>query len=181
MGSRWAFGPTVIGFVVALCLLANDLSVASAHSDGQSRETSSEQSCLSGTSKAPECDEKSDLERTRLYDQMALDYGRALGYSLLFPGLGNIYVEQYVLAGISFSLMAFSVVFAGYGLTTGQMRFTRGGVFLAGGVYAGASASSLLGVAHYNRRLRRELGVEGSNGRRTPINRSAAIGLRIRF
>lgn len=97
--------------------------------------------------------------RQQIYGESKLSYGRAVGYSLLLPGAGNVYAEQYFTAGLHFSALLFSLVFMGYGLTTSQSHLVLGGGLLWGGAMLTSSVSGSVGVARYNERLRRQLRV----------------------
>lgn len=91
--------------------------------------------------------------RQQLYEQSRLTPSQAVLRNLLFPGLGNIYTEQYFYAGLAMSLMAFAASFASYGLVTDQPEFLWTGAATAGIAYAGSIATSIYGVHDYNERL----------------------------
>jgi hypothetical protein len=100
--------------------------------------------------------------RERMYRQSRLSSTRALLYTLALPGLGNVYAEQYFLAGLAFSLMAFTAMFVLYGVSTQQPQFVHMGLITAGVAYTGGAVSSYLGVKKYNRRLRDSFNLDDS-------------------
>ena len=123
--------------------------------------------------------------RERMYRESKLSTTRALLYTLAFPGVGNIYAEQYFLAGLAFSLMAFTTMFVLYGITTSQPEFVHMGLVTGGVAYLGGGLSSYLGVKRYNRRLREGFNFDDASSlqMRTPFDlpRVRTIGVTIRF
>jgi len=97
--------------------------------------------------------------RQKIYQQKRKRPGRAVALSLLLPGLGNLYAEQFLVGGLAFIFLAFSAVFLSYGIVTSQPRILRTGLILGGGTYVGALTASLFGVSDYNRELRQGLKV----------------------
>lgn len=95
--------------------------------------------------------------RQRIYDEARLSHGTAALYSLALPGLGNIYTQQYLLAGVAFTMMAFSTVFIAFGLHSSRPDVVWMGAGSALITYTGSMASSLYGVSDYNRLLREGL------------------------
>lgn len=97
--------------------------------------------------------------RQKIYEQNRLRPSKAILYSALLPGLGNIYAEQYLLAGLAITLTVFAATFLGYGLSSGQSNIIVLGAVTAGLAYGGGMATSLLGVSNHNRKLRQGLKV----------------------
>lgn len=118
-----------------------------------------------------------DSHRRRLYEESRLSSTRAVLYNLALPGVGNVYAEQYLYAGVAFSLMAFAGLFVGYGLYTDQSRFVHMGLGTAGFAYGGSIVTSLLGVREYNEELRGNLNVRLSHHALTP----PSVGVGFRF
>lgn len=105
----------------------------------------------------------SDEHRQEIYEQNRKSPGKAILWTALFPGLGNIYAEQYLLAGVSIIFMVFAATFVGFGLTTRQPRIVGLGGITAGIAYGGGGLASVIGVAQYNKELRRGLKVDGGD------------------
>lgn len=95
--------------------------------------------------------------RKRIYEAKKLSYGAAAAWGLAFPGLGNIYVDQYLLAGLAFISMVFSGFFVGYGVWTGQSDLLWTGIGIAGVTYGWSLGTALFGVKDANEELRRNL------------------------
>lgn len=102
----------------------------------------------------------SEEHRRQIYDQNRKRPGKAVLYTALLPGLGNIYAEQYLLAGLGIVLMVFAGTFVGYGVTTKQSNLVVIGAVTAGVAYGGGAATSLIGVSDFNRKLRQGLKIE---------------------
>lgn len=117
-----------------------------------------------------------DSHRQRIYEESRLSRTRAVAYNLVLPGLGNIYAEQYLYAGLAMSLMAFATLFAGYGLYTDQSQYVWTGAGTAGAAYLGSIVTSLLGVHAYNEELQGNLNVGLA-----PASEDATVGLQLRF
>lgn len=98
-------------------------------------------------------------QRRELYEVQKKSHLKAAGLSLLVPGLGNVYTEQYFIAAIAMSLGVFALVFAGYALTTDQPEFFIWSAVTAGVAYGTGITTSLFGVTAYNRDLRIRLKV----------------------
>lgn len=103
--------------------------------------------------------------RQKIYEENRKKPATAVGYTLLLPGLGNIYAEQYLLAGVGFVLMVFAGTLVGYGLSTKQPKIIVIGAITAGSAYGVGATTSLIGVSDYNRKLRQGLKVEHSDVR----------------
>jgi hypothetical protein len=123
--------------------------------------------------------------RERMYRQSKLSSTRALLYTLALPGLGNVYAEQYFLAGLAFSLMAFTAMFVLYGVSTQQPQFVHMGLITAGVAYSGGAVSSYLGVKKYNRRLRDSFNLDDTRSARPTspfeLPRARTVDVTIRF
>ena len=103
--------------------------------------------------------------RRAIYEESRKKPQKAVLYSLLLPGVGNVYAEQYLLAGLSFVLVVFAGTFIGYGIANDQPRIIAIGGVTAALAYGGGVATSLLGVSDHNRKLRQGLKVEGADVR----------------
>jgi hypothetical protein len=101
--------------------------------------------------------------RMRIYEQSRLSHRRATLYSLALPGLGNLYAEQYLGAGLAFSMLTFSAIFITYGLRSNRSDVAYIGLGLAGLTYGVALGTSLRGVSAYNDVLRRSLKIEDAS------------------
>jgi hypothetical protein len=95
--------------------------------------------------------------RERIYDARKLTYGEATAWSLAFPGLGNYYVDQYLLGTLAIMSMVFAGFFVGYGVSTEQPDLLWTGVGIAAISYGWALGTALLGVRVYNAELRQNL------------------------
>lgn len=102
----------------------------------------------------------SDDHRQKIYDESKKSHSKAALLTLAFPGLGNIYAEQYLLAGMAIVFMVFAATFVGYGISTKQNGIIVLGGVTAGIAYGGGIGTSLHGVSVYNRQLREGLKVE---------------------
>lgn len=105
--------------------------------------------------------------REQIYEKSRLHHSTAALYSIL-PGLGNIYVEQYFVAGLAFTATAFSLVFIAFGLTSDRPDVAWAGTGLIGLTYVGAIGTSLYGVSQYNEKLRQGLKIGSSAPIPTP-------------
>ena len=101
----------------------------------------------------------SDEHRRKIYDTNRKRPSKAVLYSLLLPGMGNIYAEQYLIAGIEFVLVVFAGTFVAYGASTSQPRIMVLGGVTAGLAYGSGIATSVVGVNQHNRKLRQGLKV----------------------
>ncbi len=107
----------------------------------------------------------SDEHRREIYEQNRKSAGKAVLWTLLFPGLGNIYAQQYLLAGMAIIFMVFAGTFVGYGLSTRQPKIIVLGGITAGIAYGGGAATAIIGVSKYNAELRRGLKVDAGEFR----------------
>ncbi len=98
--------------------------------------------------------------RVRIYESRKKSAAKAALLTLALPGFGNIYAEQYFVAGVAFTMMTFSALFLVYGITTKQPRILNTGIGFAVGTYLGAGALAIYGVSDYNQELRQALKVE---------------------
>ncbi|MGM0558723.1 MAG: hypothetical protein ACQEVA_20220 [Myxococcota bacterium] len=174
----WLLAATLLGCIT---LFSAPAAAQTASDEAESTEEDADDDTASS---APESEEEyfGKAHRERMYEQSKLSPTKALLYTLAFPGIGNIYAEQYFLAGLAFSLMAFTTMFVLYGLTTQQPQFLHMGLVTGGVAYTGGAVSSYLGVRKYNNRLR-----EGFNFRQVSgaspfdVPRVRTIGVTIRF
>lgn len=95
--------------------------------------------------------------RKEIFEDSKLSVTRAVGYSLLLPGLGNFYTEEYFAGALAMSAMVFALVFAGYGYTTDQPSYYLGAGILAGSSYIGSTAFAYYSAKEYNENLGRAL------------------------
>lgn len=121
--------------------------------------------------------------RERMYEEAKLSTSNALLYTLALPGIGNIYAEQYLLAGLAFSFMAFTIMFVTYGLTTQQPQFVHMGFVTGGTAYVGGAITSVIGVKRYNARLRESFNFDERSERAAPFDmpRARTVNVTIRF
>jgi hypothetical protein len=92
-------------------------------------------------------------QRQRFYDQTKRSHARALGYSLLLPGLGNVYAEQPFTGAVLMSSFALSVLTLTFALLNDDPQLTIIGGVLTGGIYTTSIITSAYGVSDYNHRL----------------------------
>lgn len=119
----------------------------------------------------------SEANRRRMYESSRLSTSGAVLRNLAFPGLGNIYADQYFYAGIAFSFMVFTGVFVGYGLATDQSEFLWLGAGTAGIAYGGSIVTSIFGVQEYNAKLRQGLKLEEADATPWSIPRAPTVRL----
>ncbi len=117
---------------------------------------------------APEFEFFSSNHRQQIYEQSRLQHSTAALRSLLLPGLGNIYAEQYLFAGIAFTAVAFSAVFISFGLVSDRSDVAWAGAGLLGATYAASIGTSLYGVSQYNEQLRQGLKITAAPPPPTP-------------
>jgi hypothetical protein len=94
-------------------------------------------------------------QRQRFYEQGKRSYGEALGYSLLLPGLGNVYADQPFTGALLMSSFALSLVTLTFALLNDDPQLTVIGAVLTGGIYTTGVITSAYGVSDYNHRLYR--------------------------
>lgn len=102
----------------------------------------------------------SEDHRQKIYDTNRKRVSKAVLYNCLFPGVGNIYAEQYLLAGLAFVFTAFAGTFIGYGLVNKQPDVVAVGGVTALIAYGGSITTSVFGVERYNRELRQGLKID---------------------
>ena len=146
-----------------------------AHAEQSASKTPDEQ--VSDTVTPPKRQFFSLEHREQIYEESRLQHSTATLRSLLLPGLGNIYVEQYFIAGLAFTAIAFSAIFVGFGLTSDRPDVAWAGLGLAGVTYAGSIGTSLYGVSQYNQQLRQSLKI----GQAAPIPTPHGITLTFNF
>ena len=98
--------------------------------------------------------------RIQIYEANRLNAWHAVGYTALFPGLGNFYAEQYALGTVALSAMVFAGMFAGFGLMHGHLDLLQIAAAIAGSAYVGGGITSFYGVRAHNRQLRRSLHID---------------------
>lgn len=124
-----------------------------------------------------------DLEhRRQLYENRRLNPWRAVGYTAIFPGLGNFYVEQYAVGTVALTAMVFTGMFVGFGLMYGHTDLLWIGGTTAATAYLGGAVTSYMGARQYNRQLEQSLHLpddaEQASGRPSP---GWGLGLQWRF
>ena len=87
----------------------------------------------------------------------------AVGWNLLFPGVGNFYARQYLPGGLYMGLGVFGYVFIVYGAYTEQPDLIGLGLIGIGGAYGMSIAHSIKGVHEYNHDLEYRLGLNHPN------------------
>lgn len=115
-------------------------------------------------------------QRQGIYDQEKKDVLAGVGYSLLLPGLGNLYAEQYFIGALVLSLMGFALTFAGYAIATDQSEFFIWSGVTAGVAYATGITTSIIGVNRYNQNLHDRL-----NLGRVPTPQAPTVSIQFRF
>lgn len=98
--------------------------------------------------------------RIEIYEQSRLEPWRAVGYTAVFPGLGNFYAEQYVAGTVALSAMVFAGMFVGFGAMNSRPDLVRIGAVIAGLSYLGAGTAGYLGARAHNAQLRRSLHID---------------------
>lgn len=95
--------------------------------------------------------------RWDIYDKSKKNSGTAVLYTLAFPGVGNLYAEQYFVGAAFIALGVFSAVFLTFGLVTDQNDLiTLGGVSL-GATYVASGVTAAFAAQDYNDELKRAL------------------------
>ncbi|MEZ4461720.1 MAG: hypothetical protein R3E66_18760 [bacterium] len=112
--------------------------------------------------------------RQKIYDAQKKSELAAIGYTLIYPGLGNYYAEQYVTGTVVGMGMVFGVTCLVFGLTTDQSDWATIGAVLGGSMYAVGGVTSYFGVSDYNSELKRALKV-------ADMDRAPGLVLAIRF
>lgn len=97
--------------------------------------------------------------RSEIYQKSKKSEAKAIGYTLIFPGLGNYYAQQYVTGTVVGMGVVFGVTALVFGLTTDQADWTVSGAVLGGSMYLVGATTSFVGVRDYNSDLRRALKV----------------------
>ncbi len=143
----------------------------------------------SDDSSADTSDRFSLEHRRDLYRQSRLSPWAAAGWTMLLPGLGNLYAEQYLLAGLGFVSVTFSGSFLAYGYAVDNLALRALGFSFAGIAYGGGLGTSIAGVHRYNRQRRQSLGLDdqrahfrfGPDGPRHNAGLSEPFMLNLRF
>ena len=104
-----------------------------------------------------------DAHRREIYEANRKSVATALGYTLLFPPLGDFYAEEYAWGAISGVLLAFTLIFAGYGFSSDQPRFYGWAAVSGASAYILAGTTAYFGVQAYNADLRQGLKVQAQH------------------
>jgi hypothetical protein len=110
--------------------------------------------------------------RSEIYEKSKKSELSAVGYTLMFPGFGNYYAQQYVTGTVVGMGMVFGLTALVFGLSTDQSDWTATGLVIGGSMYIIGGTTSVLGVQDYNADLKRALKVS---------NLGRAPGLKIAF
>ncbi len=97
--------------------------------------------------------------RSEIYEKSKKNELKAVGYTLIFPGFGNYYAQQYVTGTVVGMGMVFGLTAMIFGLSTDQSDWTITGLVLGGSMYVVGGVTSYMGVQDYNTDLRRALKV----------------------
>lgn len=145
----------MVALVIALACALAPLSVVA-------QETNPAQESSSSNDSYYDAYFMSDEHRQKIYEQNRKSQGKALLLNLAFPGLGAIYAEQYMVAGVAIVFMVFAATFVGYGISTRQRGIVVMGGVTAAVAYGGSILVGVHGVNVFNRKLREGLKVDGS-------------------
>ncbi|RDV38121.1 hypothetical protein DV096_09915 [Bradymonadaceae bacterium TMQ3] len=119
--------------------------------------------------------------RQRIYEQGRLSHIRAALYTLLLPGLGNFYVEQYMLGTVAMSLTVFAGIFLAYGLSLSRNDLVGLGAGVAGLAYGGGLITSYQGVRRYNLQLQQSLQLDRASALAPGAPRTWGLSLSVTF
>ncbi|TXD37396.1 hypothetical protein FRC96_08245 [Lujinxingia vulgaris] len=119
--------------------------------------------------------------RRRIYEQGRLSHTRAALYSLLLPGLGNFYVEQYMLGTVAMSLTVFAAIFLAYGISLSRSDLVGLGAGVAGLAYGGGLITSYQGVRRYNLQLQQSLQLDRAAAHIPSAPRTWGLSLSVNF
>lgn len=107
-----------------------------------------------------------DEHREEIYDERKKSEIAAVVYSLVLPGLGNFYTDQYFVGALFMSALVFAGFFAAYGFSSDQPEYYVGAGLLAGGAYIASPITAFFSARSHNENLRRALKVSlGVRGR----------------
>ncbi len=95
--------------------------------------------------------------RWDIYDQSKKSAGTAVLYTLAFPGIGNLYAEQYFVGAAFIALGVFSYIFVGFGLATDQNDLIAIGAVAGGSAYIASGVTAAFAAQDYNDELKRAL------------------------
>lgn len=115
-----------------------------------------------------------EAHRRQMYEQSRLHESTAILWTLAFPGLGNVYAEDYLMGAILGMVMVFGTTIVVYGLTTDQSDIVGLGAIGCGAAYLTGGITSVLTVKDFNRELRRGLKVEN-------LSHSPGLALQLSF
>lgn len=119
--------------------------------------------------------------RRRIYEQGRLSHTRAALYTLLLPGLGNFYVEQYMLGTVAMSLTVFAAIFLAYGISLSRSDLVGLGAGVAGLAYGGGLITSYQGVRRYNLQLQQSLQLDRASAHIPSAPRTWGLSLSVNF
>ena len=105
-----------------------------------------------------------ESHRRALYEQSELSTTGAVWRSLLLPGLGNIYADDWFGGVITMSIFGFGLTSILFAAHTDQPDFYWIGGTLAGGAYIAGTTLSILQVEQYNRLERERLNLASTMG-----------------
>lgn len=112
--------------------------------------------------------------RSEIYEKSKKSELTAVGYTLILPGLGNYYAQQYVTGTVVGMGMVFGITAMVFGLSTDQSDWTATGGVLVGSMYVVGGVTSFVGVQDYNTDLRRALKV-------SDLERAPSLQVAFRF
>lgn len=95
--------------------------------------------------------------RWEIYDKTKKSSGTAVLCTLAFPGVGNLYAEQYFVGAAFVAVGVFSLIFVTFGLTTNQDDLIVFGAVTGGSAYIASGITAALGAQSHNEQLRRAL------------------------
>lgn len=123
---------------------------------------------------APKGDLFDAAHRQQIYESQKKSELEGIGWTLIFPGFGNFYTEQYVTGVVVGMGAVFGFTALIFGLTTDQDDWKVIGAVLGGSMYVVGGTTSVFGVRDYNAELRRALKV-------SYIERAPGLNLAFQF
>ena len=119
--------------------------------------------------------------RRQIYEANRISPWRTVGYSALFPGVGNFYVEQYAVGTIALSAMVFAGMFAGFGLVHDQINLLQLAGIVSGLTYVSSGAIAVYGAHSHNDTLRQNLHIDDDYDASLSSPSGPAFGFTVRF
>ena len=118
---------------------------------------------------APEADAQAALrqERLRFYEEAKLSHQRALLYTALMPGLGNVYAKRTFSGVLLMGLYTMSWMTLAYGFAQDQPDMVVTGAAVALGCLGAGLWMSASGVSDYNEALRVRYQLQPIHGAQT--------------